>query len=70
MKPRRILKEDSQQDIALDTFGVIEGVEKLDKGWLSNETSFQFKFYNNPFSLNKQFENCNISVKVSITSYT
>jgi glycerophosphocholine phosphodiesterase GPCPD1 len=45
MKPRCIPADESiTPDNNLETFGVLEGVEKVDKGWLRNETILQFKF--------------------------
>lgn len=48
----------------LSTFGNVNGVEKLDGGWLTNETIFQFKFMNNPFHFKQRLKNRLIYVKV------
>lgn len=48
-----------------DTFGDIAGVEKVDRGWLTTETVFQFKFIRNPFMLKQKLKNKLLYVKVS-----
>lgn len=50
----------------IDTFGDINGVEKIDRGWLTTETVFQFKFIRNPFILKQKLKNRLLYVKVSI----
>lgn len=50
---------------SFDTFGDIGGLHKVDRGWLTNETIFQFSFYNNPFMLTGKAKNKLIYVKVS-----
>lgn len=50
-----------------DTFGDIAGVEKVDRGWLTTETVFQFKFVRNPFMLKQKLKNKLLYVKVSDT---
>lgn len=51
----------------IDTFGDINGVEKIDRGWLTTETVFQFKFIRNPFILKQKLKNRLLYVKVSAT---
>lgn len=54
---------DAKRDI--DTFGDIAGVEKIDRGWLTTETVYQFKFIRNPFVLKQKLKNRLLYVKVS-----
>lgn len=48
----------------IDTFGDIAGVEKIDRGWLTTETVYQFKFIRNPFVLKQKLKNRLLYVKV------
>lgn len=66
IQPRTFSTNVPQNEPVLDNFGVLEGVEKIDKGWLTNETILQFKFFNNPFVLKKKIKNRLLNVKVSI----
>ncbi|XP_055713572.1 glycerophosphocholine phosphodiesterase GPCPD1 isoform X2 [Phlebotomus papatasi] len=50
---------------SFDTFGDIGGLHKVDRGWLTNETIFQFSFYNNPFMLTGKAKNKLIYVKLT-----
>lgn len=54
----------------IDTFGDINGAEKIDRGWLTTETVFQIKFIRNPFILTQKLKNRLLYVKVSITFLT
>lgn len=66
LKPRMIPLGHAQQDKEnSDVFGIVNGIEKIDKGWLTNETILQFKFINNPFALKDRIKNKKIFVKVS-----
>ena len=56
---------DLQTNPDYDTFGTVKGVEKIDKGWLTNETILQFKFFSNPFALKERIKNRLLYVKVS-----
>lgn len=49
----------------IDTFGDINGLEKIDRGWLTTETVYQFKFIRNPFILRQKLKNRLLYVKVS-----
>ncbi|XP_055295430.1 glycerophosphocholine phosphodiesterase GPCPD1 [Sitodiplosis mosellana] len=49
----------------IDTFGDINGVEKIDRGWLTTETVFQFKFIRNPFILKQKLKNRLLYVKLT-----
>lgn len=51
--------------VDIDTFGDINGEEKIDRGWLTTETNFQFKFFHNPFMLKQKLKNRLLYVKVS-----
>ena len=65
VKPRYVPKGNEPQPAGdIETFGVVDGVEKLDKGWLTNETILQFKFINNPFHLKDRIKNRLLFVKV------
>lgn len=54
----------STNDPGIDTFGDINGVEKVDRGWLTTETVFQFKFIRNPFIIKQKLKNRLLYVKV------
>ncbi|XP_055601409.1 glycerophosphocholine phosphodiesterase GPCPD1 isoform X2 [Uranotaenia lowii] len=65
LKPRTIPIDAAQEpDRAIDTLGDIDGVVRLDKGWLTTETIVQFKFFDNPFSF-KRPRNREVYVKVT-----
>lgn len=63
LQPRRIARDGSSSEV--DTFGIIDGVEKIDRGWLTSETMFEFKFINNPFSLKERVKNRLLYVKLT-----
>lgn len=66
LKPRCIPVEDTATaDNTIETFGVVNGDEKIDKGWLTNETILQFKFFNNPFMLKERIKNRLLYVKMT-----
>lgn len=50
----------------IDTFGDIDGLEKIDRGWLTTETVYQFKFIRNPFVLKQKLKHRLLFVKVSM----
>jgi len=56
------------QEISRDKFGEVNGIIKIDKGWLTTETVFQFKLFNNPFMLKPKFRNHTVYIKVSSDS--
>lgn len=64
LKPRQI-NAYGEVTAVMDTFGEINGLEKIDCGWLTSETIVQFKFFNNPFHLKQKLKNRIIFVKVS-----
>lgn len=47
-----------------DTFGEINGVTKIDRGWLTTETVVQFVFFKSPFLLKDRVKSRRIYVKV------
>lgn len=57
--------KDSKTAPHTDTFGDIAGEEKIDRGWLTTETVFQFKFVRDPFTLKQKLKNRLLYVKVS-----
>lgn len=61
----RSIKPGDQPSIDIDTFGVVNGVEKVDNGWLTHETVILFKFLNNPFVLKERVRNRQLFIKVS-----
>lgn len=66
LKPRAILIDNAHSSASDDIFGEINGIEKIDKGWLTNETILQFKFFNNPFALRERIKKRLLYVKVRI----
>lgn len=48
----------------IDTFGDINGLEKIDRGWLTTETVYQFKFIRNPLVLKQKLKHRLLYVKV------
>lgn len=63
-QPNSPSKSSSSNVPGIDTFGDINGVEKIDRGWLTTETLFQFKFIRNPFILKQKLKNRLLYVKV------
>lgn len=69
LNPRQICTNDRESNDTdtqgdIDHFGIVDGVEKIDKGWLMDEHIFQFKFFNNPFALKERVKNRLLHVKV------
>lgn len=66
LKPRIIpaISQNGDRTESIDTFGEINGVEKIDRGWLTSETILQFKFFNNPFKVKEKLKNKILFVKV------
>lgn len=56
----------SSKTLGIDTFGDINGLEKIDRGWLTTETVYQFKFIRNPFVLRQKLKQRLLYVKVSM----
>lgn len=55
----------SEAPADIDTFGDVNGEEKIDRGWLTTETLFQFKFFHNPFLLKQKLKSRLLYIKVS-----
>ncbi|XP_055916525.1 glycerophosphocholine phosphodiesterase GPCPD1 [Eupeodes corollae] len=51
-----------------DIFGYVNGVEKIDRGWLTFETLIQFNFFNAPFEWKRSIKKRLIYVKVTSTN--
>lgn len=69
LKPRTVHAYDDDKTATVDTFGEINGIEKVDRGWLTNETVIQFKFFNNPFKLKQKLKNRLLYVKVGVGNH-
>lgn len=65
LKPRQITETYEPVRRNYDEFGVVNGLEKVDRGWLSSETIIQFKFFNAPFSWKKNLKRRLLYVKVT-----
>lgn len=68
LTPRKLTFENDQTG-CMDTFGYNDGIEKIDRGWLTTETLIQFKFFNNPFNLKQKMKNRLLLVKVSVSVF-
>lgn len=55
----------ADQESKIDTLGDIDGLVKLDKGWLTTETIIQFKLFDNPFSVKDRIKNRLLYVKIT-----
>lgn len=68
LKPRQVPvvnNGDRPNRTLFDTFGDLNGCVKIDKGWLTNETILQFKFFNNPFTLKESKKNKLLYIKLT-----
>ncbi|XP_030383464.1 glycerophosphocholine phosphodiesterase GPCPD1 [Scaptodrosophila lebanonensis] len=68
LKPRRVLELDAQPQTlqqSEDTFGCINGVQKVDRGWLTSESMVQLKFFNAPFTWKQRMKRRHVFVKVT-----
>lgn len=65
LDPRSVQPSDNETG-KLDTYGDIQGDERVDRGWLTTETIVQFKFFNNPFILKEKVKHKQLYVKVSL----
>lgn len=61
--PRTVPRDSVSSEIEM--FGIVDGVEKIDRGWLTNETMFEFKFFNNPLSLKERMKNRLLYIKIT-----
>lgn len=67
LEPREV-KLVAAENNKVDTYGDVDGVEKIERGWLTSETIVQFKFFNNPFMLKEKQKNKQLLVKVQCDS--
>lgn len=63
-KPSGSPSTSSSKTLDIDTFGDINGLEKIDRGWLTTETVYQFKFIRNPLVLKQKLKHRLLYVKV------
>lgn len=64
LQPRVIPSDNSDYNKRIDTFGDVDGMEKIDRGWLTTDTVIQFKLFDNPFALKDRIKNKVVYVKV------
>lgn len=62
-KPRAVPRD--AESSLVETFGIVDDVEKIDRGWLTNETMFEFKFLNNPLILKERMKNRLLFIKIT-----
>lgn len=62
-KPRAVPRDAVSS--LVETFGIVDDVEKIDRGWLTNETMFEFKFLNNPLILKERMKNRLLFIKIT-----
>lgn len=66
LKPRNISEPFEEcTKRSYDEFGIVNGLEKVDRGWLSSETIVQLKFFNAPFSWKQNLKPRLLYVKVT-----
>lgn len=66
LEPRRVLElAEASTSGCHDVFGVINGTERIDRGWLTSETVVQLKFFNAPFSWKQRMKRRLMYVKVT-----
>ncbi|XP_023308663.1 glycerophosphocholine phosphodiesterase GPCPD1 [Lucilia cuprina] len=66
LEARKIPELDEEFDNAnTDVFGELNGVERVDRGWLTSETIVQLKFFNAPFSWKQRMKRRLMHVKVT-----
>lgn len=70
LQPRRIEVLDEPRGESLDTFGYVNGQEKVDRGWLTKETLVQLKFFHAPFTFKQRMKRRLIHVKVTPMNLT
>ncbi|XP_037959734.1 glycerophosphocholine phosphodiesterase GPCPD1 [Teleopsis dalmanni] len=63
--PRLLQLQQEQKETCLHIFGVIDDVEKVDRGWLTTETLVQLKFFNAPFTFKQRMKRRLLYVKVT-----
>ncbi|KAL7742067.1 hypothetical protein ACLKA6_018314 [Drosophila palustris] len=70
LQPRRITELDESTGQCDDTFGYVNGKEKVDRGWLTQETLVQFKFFHAPFTFKQRMKRRLVHVKVTPMNLT
>ncbi|XP_033150836.1 glycerophosphocholine phosphodiesterase GPCPD1, partial [Drosophila busckii] len=65
LQPRCIAELQQQAAQVQDTFGSYNGLEKVDRGWLTKETLVQLKFFYAPFSWKQRMKRRLVHVKVT-----
>lgn len=70
LEPRKIstgviVSNEEEASSSYDTFGELNGVKKVDRGWLTTDTTVQFVFFKNPFLLKDRMKNKQLFVKVT-----
>ncbi|XP_034474315.1 glycerophosphocholine phosphodiesterase GPCPD1 [Drosophila innubila] len=70
LQPRRIAELDEPAGQCEDTFGYVNGREKVDRGWLTKETLVQLKFFYAPFTWKQRMKRRLVHVKVTPMNLT
>ncbi|XP_039952908.1 glycerophosphocholine phosphodiesterase GPCPD1 [Bactrocera tryoni] len=71
LKPRSVIPGVNRKTRECDEeYGYINGVEKVDRGWVTSETIVQLKFFNAPFTWKQRMKRRLIFVKVTPMNLT
>ncbi|TDG42800.1 hypothetical protein AWZ03_010775 [Drosophila navojoa] len=65
LEPRCIKELDEQPPECQETFGCVNGQEKVDRGWLTKESLVQLKFFYAPFTWKQRMKRRLVHVKVT-----
>ncbi|XP_064548825.1 glycerophosphocholine phosphodiesterase GPCPD1 [Drosophila montana] len=65
LQPRCIEEIDEQPTECQDTFGYVNGMHKVDRGWLTKESLVQLKFFYAPFTWKQRMKRRLVHVKVT-----
>lgn len=65
LQPRRIAELDEPTGQCQDTFGDVQGKQKVDRGWLTKESLVQLKFFYAPFTWKQRMKRRLVHVKVT-----
>lgn len=65
LQPRRIAELDEPTGQCQDTFGDVNGKQKVDRGWLTKESLVQLKFFYAPFTWKQRMKRRLVHVKVT-----
>lgn len=65
LQPRRIAELDEPTGQCQDTFGDVQGKQKVDHGWLTKESLVQLKFFYAPFTWKQRMKRRLVHVKVT-----